>query len=135
MNMAIGSRILIEIILVVFLRLIKIFEGTNFNGNVSKAHCFDCHHSLYRFEIIRVTKVNTRLILVSYIVPLLTGNGWINNAKKCKEQPVETHQIWIVVDFYRLTKSSFTCTDFFITRSTLKMTVSISRSNIGHSWD
>ena len=133
--MAITARILLQIILMVFLRRIEIEKRTAFYKKLRPSTLFKVIYPLRRFSCSFVCVINSGLILTSHIVSLPILHRRIYYIEICKQQSVKADLFGIILYTHRLTETGAARTNRFIVGIRFARAVGIAALGIDNAGD
>ena len=133
--MAVTAGVLLEIILMIFLRRIEINQRPYLNKEIFASAALYLGNALHCLSCVFVRVVNACLILAAHIVPLSVFNRRINNIEVRKQQCVEADLFGVIFDSYRLSKARTARAHLFVVGIGLAGAVGIAAARVDNSGD
>ena len=114
--MTIAPRVFIQIVLMILLRRIKVFQRADLHQKGMGSARFYGGDPLHRPSRLFIGIINARLILTAHIIPLPVFYGGVNDIKIRQQQCVQADLPGVIGHLHGLTKAGVSGADSLITR-------------------
>ena len=133
--MAVARRVLVQVILVIILGIVEVFQWQHLHlqrSVVAFGHLR--HFCLDDGQVVRVGVIDARAVLCAHVVALSVKRSGVNRLEIELQQQRKRQAFGVVCHAYSLGKARFVCANLLV-RGVLAMSVGISRLRVGYAVD
>ena len=133
--MAVAVRILFEVVLVIFLGGIVVFERADLHEEFLAAAALDLRDALHRLSRAFVGEVNAGLVLAAAVVALPVLHRGVDDIEVSQQQRVEAHLLGVVFHPHGLPKAGLSLADGLVIGVRLAGAVGVAALGVDNAGD
>ena len=132
--MAVSKRILFQIILVILLSGIKVYERSYLNKKLFAASSFYFSYPFNGLLCCVIGIINTGLILCASVITLSVFDRRVDNIKVGQQQSIKAYLLGIILHTYRFSESCISFTYLLIIGVSLTSSIGVAALSVNNSW-